>query len=66
MDFYGSCIGIITITPIKDRLKKMITFFVIFALPAIALLYWGSLNNFDYRFFIGLGITLYGIAYFCA
>ncbi|MBN9283543.1 MULTISPECIES: sterol desaturase family protein [Flavobacterium] len=48
----------------KGPLEKNDYFFVIFALPAIALLYWGSLNNFDYRFFIGLGITLYGIAYF--
>lgn len=45
-------------------LEKNDYFFVIFALPAIALLYWGSLNNFDFRFYIGFGITLYGIAYF--
>lgn len=39
-------------------------FFVIFATPAIALMYLGSLHHFDYRFFIGLGISLYGMAYF--
>lgn len=39
-------------------------FFVIFALPAILLLYLGSLNLFDVRFYIGLGITFYGLAYF--
>lgn len=39
-------------------------FFVIFATPAIALMYVGSLHHFDYRFFIGLGISLYGMAYF--
>ncbi|MBC8988075.1 sterol desaturase family protein [Pedobacter sp. N36a] len=39
-------------------------FFVIFALPAIALIYFGSLNHFNYLFYIGLAITLYGLAYF--
>src|SRR5690606_17559042 len=39
-------------------------FFVIFALPAIALMYFGSLNQFNYLFYVGLGITLYGMAYF--
>lgn len=39
-------------------------FFVIFALPAIALMYAGSIHHFDYRFYLGIGITLYGIAYF--
>jgi beta-carotene 3-hydroxylase len=39
-------------------------FFVIFALPAIALIYFGSSNHFNYLFYIGLAITLYGIAYF--
>jgi beta-carotene 3-hydroxylase len=39
-------------------------FFVIFALPAIALIYLGSLNHFNYLFYIGLAITLYGMAYF--
>ncbi len=39
-------------------------FFVIFALPAIVLLYVGARQNFDYPFYIGLGITCYGMAYF--
>ena len=39
-------------------------FFVIFASPAIALMYYGSLGHFNYLFYIGLGITLYGMAYF--
>ncbi|SMO69645.1 sterol desaturase family protein [Solitalea koreensis] len=39
-------------------------FFVIFALPTIALMYFGSLNHFNYLFFVGLGIMLYGMAYF--
>ena len=39
-------------------------FFVIFAAPAIALFYIGAQNNLSYQFFIGLGITFYGMAYF--
>ena len=39
-------------------------FFVIFALPTIALMYAGSLHHFNYLFFIGLAIMLYGLAYF--
>jgi len=39
-------------------------FFVIFASPAIALLYFGTMHNFDYLFYTGLGVTLYGMAYF--
>ncbi len=40
------------------------TFFLIFAIPGASLSILGSLNNFDYKFFIGIGITLYGLAYF--
>lgn len=39
-------------------------FFLIFALPGIACLYFGQQNNFNFIFWIGLGITLYGMAYF--
>ena len=39
-------------------------FFAIFALPTIALMYFGSLNGFNTLFYIGLGIMLYGMAYF--
>lgn len=39
-------------------------FFIIFALPGIAGLYFGMQNGFNYLFFIGLGITIYGFAYF--
>ena len=39
-------------------------FFVIFAIPTIALMYFGSLEGYNYLFFIGLGIMLYGMAYF--
>lgn len=39
-------------------------FFIIFAIPAIALMYFGSKADFNYLFYIGLGITIYGFAYF--
>ena len=38
--------------------------FVIFAVPSILLIYFGGQTNFDYRFFIGLGIFVYGLSYF--
>ncbi|PWU00321.1 MAG: beta-carotene hydroxylase [Bacteroidetes bacterium] len=39
-------------------------FFLIFAIPAITLMYLGSTKEFNFLFFLGLGISLYGIAYF--
>lgn len=39
-------------------------FFVIFAIPAIILMYFGAEQEFNYLFYIGLGVTLYGMAYF--
>lgn len=48
----------------EGSLEKNDYFFVIFALPAIALMYFGSLNDFNYLFYIGVGITLYGMTYF--
>lgn len=39
-------------------------FFLIFAIPGIISLYVGMQNNFNFWFFIGLGITIYGAAYF--
>ena len=39
-------------------------FFLIFALPGIAGLFFGMQNNFNAFFWIGLGITLYGFCYF--
>ncbi|WP_268223952.1 sterol desaturase family protein [Sinomicrobium oceani] len=39
-------------------------FFLIFAIPAISMMFYGSLHGFNYWFYIGLGITLYGLAYF--
>lgn len=39
-------------------------FFIIFAIPSIALFYFGVQDGLNYLFFIGLGIMLYGMAYF--
>lgn len=39
-------------------------FFVIFAIPCIALFYFGTMDGINILFFIGLGILFYGIAYF--
>lgn len=48
----------------EGSFEKNDYFFVIFELPTIALMYIGSLHHFNYLFFIGLGIMLYGMAYF--
>lgn len=39
-------------------------FFLIFATPSFLLMLFGAQSGFDWRFFLGLGIMLYGIAYF--
>lgn len=39
-------------------------FFLFFAIPGITCLFIGLTQNFNYLFWIGLGITLYGFAYF--
>ncbi len=44
--------------------EKNDSFFLIFAIPSLLLCYFGSINGFDFKFWIGLGILLYGIAYF--
>ncbi|RKS97542.1 sterol desaturase family protein [Chryseobacterium defluvii] len=39
-------------------------FFIIFAVPTIALMYYGTIQGFNFYFYIALGIALYGMAYF--
>jgi beta-carotene 3-hydroxylase len=39
-------------------------FFVIFAVPSFLLMLFGAKAGFDFRFFIGLGIMMYGLGYF--
>lgn len=48
----------------QGALEKNDAFFVIFAIPSIALFYSGALPEINWRFFVGLGILLYGICYF--
>jgi len=48
----------------EGHLEKNDYFFVIFAIPAIFLILMGVNGQFDFRFYIGIGITLYGFAYF--
>ncbi len=48
----------------KNPFEKNDLFFVIFATPSILLFYYGIRPELNYLFFIGLGILLYGIAYF--
>jgi len=40
------------------------SFFLIFALPGIACLFFGMQQQYNFLFWIGVGITLYGLAYF--
>lgn len=39
-------------------------FFLLFALPGIAALFFGREQGYNWLFWIGVGITLYGMAYF--
>jgi beta-carotene 3-hydroxylase len=48
----------------KGFLEDNDFFFLIFAIPGMISFFVGVKNNFNYFFFVGLGITLYGIAYF--
>ncbi len=44
--------------------EKNDAFFLIFAVPSCLLIVFGSMEAFDWRFFVGLGIMLYGLSYF--
>lgn len=48
----------------KIFFEKNDWFFVIFAIPSIVLFYYGTINSFNYLFWIGTGIFIYGAAYF--
>lgn len=48
----------------EGHLEKNDWFFVIFAIPAMILIMYGTWKGFSTHFFVGLGITLYGMAYF--
>ncbi len=44
--------------------EKNDAFFVIFAIPSMLLFWFGTVNGLNWMFFVGLGILLYGMAYF--
>ncbi|WP_166386344.1 sterol desaturase family protein [Polaribacter sp. 11A2H] len=44
--------------------EKNDAYFIVFAMPSILLFYFGTYTEFTFLFFIGLGILLYGVAYF--
>jgi beta-carotene 3-hydroxylase len=44
--------------------EKNDAFFLIFAVPSCLLIVTGSISAFDWRFFVGIGIMLYGLSYF--
>lgn len=48
----------------KHVFEKNDTFFVFGAIPSITLFYFGVLPELNYKFFIALGILLYGVAFF--
>lgn len=48
----------------KNLFEKNDAFFIIFAIPSIALFYFGFNPKLNFLFFIGLGILFYGCAYF--
>jgi len=50
--------------PTKGFFEKNDAFFVIFAVPSCTLMITGGQAMFDWKFFVGVGILLYGIAYF--
>lgn len=39
-------------------------FFLLFAIPSCLLIIFGSIHQFDWRFFAGFGIAAYGLCYF--
>lgn len=44
--------------------EKNDAFFIVFAIPSMALFFLGTYTPQTYLFFIGLGILCYGVAYF--
>lgn len=48
----------------KGKMERNDYFFIIFAVPTVAMMYYGSTQAFNHWFYIGLGVTIYGFAYF--
>jgi beta-carotene 3-hydroxylase len=50
--------------PRHGRFEKNDLFGIVFAIISIILIASGSLSDFDWKFYLGLGIMFYGFAYF--
>jgi beta-carotene 3-hydroxylase len=50
--------------PHKGKLERNDFFALIFAIPAWLFTMFGVMDGNDYKLYIGIGITLYGVAYF--
>ena len=50
--------------PTQGFFEKNDFFFLIFAVPSFLLMLFGATAGFDFRFFVGLGIMMYGLGYF--
>lgn len=48
----------------KSPFEKNDAFALIFAIPSWLFMMFGVIDGWDYKFYIGTGILLYGIAYF--
>lgn len=48
----------------QNVFEKNDAFFLMGAMPSITLFYFGVNPDFNYKFFIGLGMLLYGLTYF--
>ncbi len=46
------------------KLQRNDSFFLIFAIPSWLFIMFGVMDGCDYKLYIGIGITLYGFAYF--
>ena len=51
-------------TPHEDAFERNDWFAVFGAVPAIALIVWGSLDGYNAAWWIGMGISAYGMIYF--
>ncbi len=50
--------------PHKHFFEKNDVFFLIYAVPSWLLMMFGAMHGFDFKFYMGMGILFYGIAYF--
>jgi beta-carotene 3-hydroxylase len=50
--------------PYEKPFQKNDAFFLVYAIPSWLLIMFGMMNGNDFRVWIGVGIALYGLAYF--